>query len=94
MRQIHILHHPSPSREVTPMFRKGLFQVEAGHSTDGKIKEENDPNRFPYSLPRTWVRNKFSLLYHFTGFSPHTYEMSRAGQHHHLRDKETEALEE
>lgn len=94
MRQIHIHHHPSPSWEVTPMFRKGLFQVEAGYSTNGKIKEENDPNRFPYSLPRTLVRNKFSVLYHFTCFSPHTHEMSRVGHYHHLRDKETEASEE
>lgn len=87
MRQILILHHPSPSREVIPMFRKGLLQVEAGYSTDGKIKEEKDPNRFPYSLPRTPVRNKFSLLFHFTCFSPHTHEMSRVGHHHHFRDK-------
>lgn len=46
------------------MLRKGqeLFWVAAYYIISQKIKERNDPNRLPYSLPGTLERNQLSQI--------------------------------
>lgn len=77
------------------MLRKGqeLFWVAAYYITSQKIKERNDPNRLPYSLPGTLEKNP--AFAEITSSVPILKPAWWTELYHHLyfMDKETESAE-